>query len=127
MSRPPRRKFSEVQKTNAALSHVQDAVTVPQVCEDLGKHPNQYYEWQKQAFFGLIHEFSRTTFRQERSHQSEFDNLKSKLSQKDEVIAELLTEHITLKKDWGEGLKVQWVSASVRGQIVDLILRFIVF
>ena len=37
------------------------------------------------------------------------------------MIAELLTEHIALKKDWGEELKVQWVSASVRDQVVDFI------
>jgi len=42
--------------------------------------------------------FSRKTVRQERSNQREVDNLKSKLSQEDEVIAELLTEHIVLKK-----------------------------
>ena len=33
----------------------------------------------------------------------------------------MLSEHIALKKDWGERLKVQWVSASVRDQIVDSI------
>ena len=98
MSRRPRRRFSDVQKTKAVLSHVQDGVPVSQVCEDLGIHPNQYYDWQKQAFSGLPHVFSRDTIRQERSHQREVDNLKSKLSQKDEVIAELLTEHIALKK-----------------------------
>ena len=78
-----------------------NGVPVSQVCEDLGIHPNQYYYWQKQAFSGLPHVFSRDTVRQERSHQREVDNLKAKLSQKDEVIAELLTEHIALKKDWG--------------------------
>jgi len=69
--------------------------------ENLGIHPNQYYEWQKQAFSSLPHVFSRDVIRQERSHQREVDNLKSKLSQKDEVIAELLTEHIALKKKTG--------------------------
>ena len=53
----------------------------------------QYYDWQKQAFSCLPHVFSRDVIRQERSHQREVDNLKSKLSQKDEVIAESLTEH----------------------------------
>ena len=101
MSRLPRRRFSDVQKTKAVLSHVQDGVPVTQVCEDLGIHPNQYYEWQKQVFSGLPHVFSRDTIRQERSHQREVDNLKAKLSQKDEVIAELLTEHIALKKKTG--------------------------
>jgi hypothetical protein len=33
----------------------------------------------------------------------------------------LLTEHIALKKDLGEELKVQWVSASVQDQIVNFI------
>ena len=116
-----RRIFSDVQKTEAVLAHIQEGVPVSQVCENLGIHPNQYYEWQKQAFSSLPQVFSRDVIRQERSHQREVDNLKSKLSQKDEVIAELLTEHIALKKDWGEKLKVQWVSASVRDQIVDFI------
>ena len=101
MSRRPRRRFSDVQKTKAVLAHVQDGVPVSQVCEDLGTHPNPYYERQKQAFFGLAHVFPRDTVRQERSHQREVDNLKAKLSQKDEVNAELLTEHIASKKRLG--------------------------
>ena len=68
------------------------------VCENLGIHTNQYYEYQKQAFSSLSHVFSRDTILLDRIHQREVDNLKSKLSQKDEVIAELLTEHIALKK-----------------------------
>ena len=92
---------SDVQKTKAVLAHVQDGVPVSQVCENLGIHPNQYYEWHKQAFSSLPHVFSRDAIRQERSHQREVDNLKSKLSQKDEVVAELLTEHIALKKRLG--------------------------
>ena len=61
----------------------------------------QYYDWQKQAFSSLPHVFSRDTVREERSHQREVDNLKAKLSQKDDVIAELLTEHIASKKKTG--------------------------
>ena len=52
-------------------------------------------------FYSLPHVFSRDAIRQERSHRREVDNLKAKLSQKDEVIAELLTEHIALKKKTG--------------------------
>ena len=101
MPRRPRRRFSDVQKTKAVLSDVRDGVPVFQECEDLGIHPNQYYEWQKQAYSSLPHVFSRDVIRQERSHQSEVDNLKLKSSQKDEVITELLTEHIALKKRLG--------------------------
>ena len=101
MPRRPRRRFSDVQKTKAVLSQVQNGVQVSHVCEDLGIHPNQYYDWQKQTFFGLPHVFSRDTVRHELSHQREVDNLKANLFQKDEVIAELLTEHIALKKRLG--------------------------
>ena len=73
------------------MAYVQEGVTVSQVCENLGIHPNQYYDWQKQAFSSLPEFFPRDAIRQERSRQREVDNLKSKLSQKDEVIAELLT------------------------------------
>ena len=97
MSRRPRRR----QNTKAVLVHVQDGVPASQVCENLGILPNQYDEWQKQPFSGLPHVFPRDAIQQERSHQHEVDNLKAKLSQKDEVIAELLTEHIALKKKTG--------------------------
>jgi transposase len=50
MSRRPRRRFSDDQKTKAVLAHVQDGVPVSQVCENLGIHPHRYYEWQEQAF-----------------------------------------------------------------------------
>ena len=101
MPRRSRRRYTDVQKTKEVLSHVQDGVPVSQVCENLGIHPNQYYDWQKQDFSSLPHVFSRDTVRQERSHQREVDYLKAKLSQKDEVIAELLTEHIAIKKRLG--------------------------
>ena len=49
----------------------------------------------------LPHVFSKDAIRQERSHQHEVESLKAKLSQKDKVIAKLLTEHIALKKRLG--------------------------
>jgi hypothetical protein len=64
-------------------------------------HPNPYYAWQKQAFSSLPHFFSREDIRQERSHQREVDKLQLKLSQKDDLIDELMTEHIALKKRLG--------------------------
>ena len=101
MSRSPRRRFSDVKKTKVVLAHVQDGVTVSQIFEDLRIHPNKYYEWQKQAFSSLPHVFTRDAIRQERSHQRKVYDLKAKLSQKDKVIAELLTKHIAFKKKTG--------------------------
>ena len=74
--------FQTVKKTKTVLSHLQDGVLVSKVCENLGIHTNQYYEYQKQAFSSLSHVFSRDTILLDRIHQREVDNLKSKLSQK---------------------------------------------
>ena len=65
--------------------------------------------------------FSRDAIRQEGCHQREVDYIKSKLFQKDEIITELLTEHIALKKGLGCIIKSTLVSASVRYQPVDYI------
>jgi hypothetical protein len=82
---------------------------------------NHYSEWQEQVFFSLHQVFYRDAIMKERSHPLEADNLKSILTQKDEVTAELLTEHIALKKDLDGKLKEQWISVCVRDQIVDFI------
>ena len=69
------------------------------------------------GFSSLPHVFSRAAIRQERSHQREVDNLKSKLSQKDEVIADLLTEHIALKKKTGVKNILQFLPALAGHQL----------
>ena len=53
MSKRPRRRFSDVQKTKAVLVQGQIRAPVSQVCDNLGIHPNRYYDWHKQAFLGL--------------------------------------------------------------------------
>ena len=39
--------FQTFKKRKQSWLNVQDGVPVSQVCEDLGIHPNQYYDWQK--------------------------------------------------------------------------------
>ncbi len=46
-------RFSDVQKTKAVLVHGQIRAPVSQVCDNLGIHPNGYYDQHKQAFPGL--------------------------------------------------------------------------
>ena len=53
------------------------------------------------GLFQFASRFSKDAIRQERSHQREVDNLRSKLSQKDEVIAELQTATYCVKKKTG--------------------------
>ena len=50
-------------KNESSLPQVQDGVAESQVFENLGIHPNQYYELQKQAFSSLPHVSSRDAIR----------------------------------------------------------------
>jgi transposase-like protein len=102
-SRRPRRTFTPEQKSKAVIRHLQDGITASQICDELSIHPNQFYDWKKQALESMAGAFARKAAPQEEKRQrQQVERLQEKLSQKDEVIAELLTEHIKLKKSLGE-------------------------
>ena len=102
-SRRTRRRFTPEQKAKAVIRHLQDGVPASQICEELSIHPNQFYDWKKQALESMSEAFAKKTAPQEQKRrQQQMERLQDKLSQKDEVIAELLTEHIKLKKSLGE-------------------------
>lgn len=46
--------------------------------------------------------------------------MESKLARKNEVLSELMEEHVALKKSWGD-LKAHWVPHDVRDAILDFI------
>jgi transposase-like protein len=99
----PRRQFTPEQKSHAVIRHLQDGVPVSQICDELDIHPNQFYDWKKQALESLAGAFERKkTPREDARKKRELQQLQDKLSKKDEVIAELLTDHIALKKSLGE-------------------------
>lgn len=95
MSRRPRRNFTPEQKSAAVIRHLQDGVPVSRICDELDIHPNQFYDWKKQALESLSGAFERKkTPRDDARKKRELEQLQDKLSKKDEVIAELLTDHI---------------------------------
>ena len=102
-SRRPRRHFTPEQKATAVIRHLQDGVSVSRICDELDIHPNQFYDWKKQALESMTEAFvRRSTPREESRKKREMEQLHAKLAKKDSVIAELLTEHIALKKSLGE-------------------------
>ena len=75
---------------------------ISKICEDASLSPTQFYAWQEQLFTngGLAMVSKRVP---ERTKDLErIEKLEGRLRKKDEVIAELLTEHIALKKEFGD-------------------------
>ena len=102
-SRRSRRHFTPEQKATAVIRHLQDGVSAAQICDELDIHPNQFYDWKKQAFESMTEAFVRRSSQSEESRRKrELEQLHAKLAKKDSVIAELLTDHIALKKSLGE-------------------------
>ena len=98
-----RRQFSGQEKVKILREHLLDKVPVSQVCEKHQIQPTLFYQWQKTFF-----ENGTAAFERQPSHprvsleQKKISQLEAKLQRKDEVMAELMTEHIMLKKSLGE-------------------------
>lgn len=85
--------------------HLVDGVPVSDLCDELNIKPTQYYTWQKQFFENGELAFQRhgKNKQQSRNHdQKKIAALEEKLKKRDEVVAELLQEHVQLKKEFGE-------------------------
>jgi len=98
-----RKHCSAEQKVAILHRHLVEKVAVSQVCEEYGLSPNVFYRWQKEFFENGAAAFRRNG-RDSKSEKltAEVERLRAKLAKKDEVIAELLSEHVALKKSLGE-------------------------
>lgn len=98
-----RRQFSPEQKIKILREHLLDKVPISAVCEKHQITPTQFYQWQKTFFENGAAAFAKSA-NSRVSSQSEqrLAKLEDKLKRKDEVIAEIMAEHILLKKELGE-------------------------
>ena len=100
-----RRHFSPEEKVAILRQHLLEQVPVSQLCEQHGLQPGQFYLWQKTFFENGAAAFAgngRQAKQAETHQQDKLARLQAKLQRKDEVLAELMEEHVQLKKSLGE-------------------------
>jgi transposase-like protein len=101
-----RKRFTPDQKVSIIRRHLLEHVPVSDLCDEYQIHPNQYYNWQKQFFENGAVAFQRRNKANDQRRQNAQDKkivqLERKLQQRNEVVAELLEEHVQLKKELGE-------------------------
>ena len=102
-----RQYLSGLQKVAIVRRHLLEQVPVSDLCDEYGIHATQYYGWQKQLFEQGSVVFERKTNqanarRQQDAQQRKIAQLEEKIQKKNEVVAELLEEHVQLKKELGE-------------------------
>jgi transposase-like protein len=97
-----RRRLTAEEKVRVLRRHLVDKVAVSELCEKEGIQPTQFYQWQKQFFANGTAAFERSSPKKERREAERIEALEAKLRKKDEVLGELLEEHVALKKSLGE-------------------------
>jgi len=105
-------KYTPESKANAVIRHLQDAVPVSQICQELGVKPTLYYRWQKDFLSSAVSFFQHGTDKAQRQHDSRIFELQGKLSQTDDVISELMEAYARVKKKMG---RTRRTLAAIRG------------
>ena len=102
-----RKHLTPEQKVSIVRRHLLEQVPVSDLCDEYGIHATQYYAWQKQLFEQGSVAFERKTNkanqkRQQTAQAKKIEQLEDKIQKKNEVVSELLEEHVQLKKELGE-------------------------
>jgi transposase len=100
-----RRHFTAEQKVAILREHLLDKTPVSEVCDRHHIAVSLFYLWQKEFFENGHRAFAANGRRERRvedARQQQIDALQAKLQRKDGVIAELMEEHVQLKKNLGE-------------------------
>jgi transposase-like protein len=97
-----RKKYSAEEKVKQVRRHLIEKVPVSTVCQETGITPVMFYRWQDQLFQNGTAAFDHKGPQAPTGEQARIEKLEKKIQQKDEVLVELMAEHIALKKALGE-------------------------
>jgi transposase len=100
--RKPRKNYTPAEKVAILRRHLIEHVPVSDLCDEHKLSPTLFYAWQKQFFENGAAALERKNAAADSQHLRTIAALREKLQRKNEVVAELMEEHINLKKGLGE-------------------------
>ena len=103
--RKPRKHYSPEEKVAILRRHLLDGIPVSNLCDEYQLQANVFYHWQKVFFENGTAAFERAGKRRKSEQDAterKIAQLEQKLQRKNEVVAELMEEHVQLKKELGE-------------------------
>jgi transposase-like protein len=98
----PRKRHTAEQEIAVLRWHFLEKVPVSDLCEQSGIHPTVFYRWQKDFFENGAAVFQPKGRTNHPAEQQRIEYLENKIQRKDEVLAELMEEHLALKKSLGD-------------------------
>ena len=100
-----RRHFAPQEKVRLLRLHLLEKKPISDICQEHNLSVNLFYLWQKQFFENGTAAFENTS-KHRKPHADAKDRtiaaLQDKLQRKNEVLSELMEEHVQLKKELGE-------------------------
>jgi transposase len=100
-----RKHYSNPEKVAILRLHLLEKKPVSDLCDQYGIHPTLFYRWQKEFFENGAAAFENHGKRRkavEGVKDRKITALEEKLQRKNEVLAELMEEHVQQKKELGE-------------------------
>ena len=99
--RKKRHNYTSQEKVAILKRHLIDRVPVSDLCDKYHLQPTVFYRWQKEFFENGAAALEKSSSRRKKAEEKRIQQLETKLQTKNEVLSELLEEHIQLKKDLG--------------------------
>jgi transposase len=100
--RKPCKHYAAVEKVAILRRHLLERVPVSDLCDQYHIQPSVFYNWQKQFFEAGAAAFEQVPSAPEKHQERTIAALRDKIQRKNEVVAELMEEHVKLKKELGE-------------------------
>ena len=100
--RKPRKNYTPPEKVAILRRHLIDKVPVSDLCDEYQLQPTLFYLWQKLFFENGAAAFEQVRSAPEKHQERTIAALRDKIQRKNEVVAELMEEHVKLKKELGE-------------------------
>jgi transposase-like protein len=97
-----RKHYTPEEKVAILRRHLLDQEPVSKLCDEMGLKPTVFYRWQKEFFENGAVVFQQKGRADDSVNQERIAYLEQKIQTKDELLAELMAEHVALKKAIGE-------------------------
>jgi transposase len=92
-------RHTATEKVAILRKHLVEHLPVSELCEQYQLQPTVFYRWQKQFFENGAAAFAKSTRHETSPLEKKIAALEEKLQRKNEVEAELMEEHVKLKKE----------------------------
>src|SRR6266436_515052 len=96
-----RKYYTPEEKVAILRRHLLEKEPISKLCNGVGLQPTVFYRWQKEFFENGAAAFEQKAPPNHSADQERIACLEKKIQAKDEVLAELMAEHVALKKDIG--------------------------